>query len=300
METVDIQTNGVRLHVKCAGPQDGPLVVLLHGFPEMALSWKHYLERLGSLGYRVLAPDQRGYGSSDKPKGRLAYRSENLVDDVIGILDQEGREKATIVGHDWGAAVAWMVGLQYPDRVERLVTLNVPHPMAFMKRLFTDLGQLRRSWYMFFFQLPFLPEKAVFGPKGMAEQIKRAIKDKAIAEELMPAYRAAWDQTDSQTGMISWYRAMFLGRPPRNKRLPMPVLLIWGKKDPFLKFEMAYESMAFCDNGRLEMIEDAGHFVQHDALPEVSRILEEFLPGEKAKAEVETRSPNRKKKAASS
>lgn len=299
METLDIQTNGVRLHVNCAGPKDGPLVILLHGFPEMGLSWKHYVEQLGALGYRVMAPDQRGYGSSDKPEGRLAYRTENLAADVVGLIDHEHREKASIIGHDWGAAVAWWVGLQYPDRVERLVTLNVPHPQVFIKRLFTDLGQLRRSWYMFFFQLPYLPEKAVFKPEGMASQIRRAIKDKAIADELLPAYHAAWSQPASQTGMISWYRAMFLSRPPRNTRLPMPVLVIWGKKDPFLKYEMAYESLAYCDEGRLEMIESAGHFVQHDALDEVSQILEDFLAEERSQKRSERRSA-RPKKAASS
>ncbi len=297
METLDIQTNGVRLHVKTSGPKSGPLVILLHGFPEMALSWKHYIDQLGDQGYRVLAPDQRGYGKSEKPEGRLAYRTENLAADVIGLLDHEQKETATIIVHDWGAAVAWWTALQFSDRVERLVILNVPHPSVFMKRLFTDFGQLRRSWYMFFFQLPYLPEKMVFSPQGMAGQIKKSIRSKAIADELLPEYREAWSQPEAQTAMISWYRAMFLGRPPKQQRLSMPVLVIWGKKDPFLKFEMAYESMAFCNDGRVEMIENAGHFVQHDALPEVSKLISEFLDeGTKQK---ETREP-RKKKAASS
>jgi epoxide hydrolase 4 len=153
-----IKTNGVNLHVVQVGPENGPLAILLHGFPEYWRGWKNQLDPLAEAGYWVIAPDQRGYNLSDKPKGVNAYQVSTLAADVVGLIDVLGREKAYLVGHDWGAAVAWEVAIRYPQRLEKLAILNVPHPDVMQKFLLSNMHQVRKSWYIFFFQIPGLPE----------------------------------------------------------------------------------------------------------------------------------------------
>jgi len=153
-----IETNGVRLNVLQDGPQDGPLAILLHGFPEFSDGWRRQIPFLAAAGYRVWAPDQRGYALSDKPDGIAAYALDELAADVVGLMDAAGRERAFLVGHDWGAAVAWWVAQTQPQRVVRLVVINVPHPAVMLAHLRGSLAQLLKSWYIFYFQLPWLPE----------------------------------------------------------------------------------------------------------------------------------------------
>ena len=148
-----IETNGIRLHVVQAGPQSGTPVVLLHGFPENWRCWRRQIPALVEAGCRVIVPDQRGYNLSDKPEGVKAFSMDELFKDVIGLIDVLGYEKVNLVGHDWGAAVAWVVANQHPERLHRLGILNVPHPEVMKRFLKRDLEQLRRSWYIFFFQL---------------------------------------------------------------------------------------------------------------------------------------------------
>src|SRR5215467_13980383 len=156
-----IDTNGIRLHTIVAGPENGKPVVLLHGFPEFWYGWRHQIEPLAAAGFRVVVPDQRGYNLSGKPSGVAAYALTELVSDVIAIADQLGQDKIFLAGHDWGAAVGWSAALLHPQRIARLVVLNVPHPSVMHRFLSTRPRQLLRSRYMFFFQLPWLPE-AVF------------------------------------------------------------------------------------------------------------------------------------------
>ncbi|MGI8748579.1 MAG: alpha/beta fold hydrolase, partial [Deinococcus sp.] len=150
--------DGVTLHLVEAGPADGPPVVLLHGFPEFWYGWRRQIGALAEAGYRVMVPDMRGYNLSDKPCGVAAYGMEALTGDLLALLDARGYERASVVGHDWGAAVAWSFALRHPERVARLVILNVPHPAVFARTLRRSRAQRARSWYMFFFQLPLLPE----------------------------------------------------------------------------------------------------------------------------------------------
>jgi alpha/beta hydrolase fold len=145
-----ITTNGITLHVAQAGPVDGDLVILLHGFPEPWWGWRHQIPALAQSGFRVLAPDQRGYNFSDKPLGRNSYRITTLAQDVLGLIDAMGRQRAAVVGHDWGGAVAWWLATYNPDRVERVAVLNCPHPVVFPRVLKRTPAQLLRSWYMFF------------------------------------------------------------------------------------------------------------------------------------------------------
>jgi len=158
LENLSFQNGAVSLHAVAAGPNDGPVVVLLHGFPEFSYGWRQQIEPLAATGFRVVVPDQRGYNLSSKPSGVAAYALAELVSDVIAIADQLGREKIFLAGHDWGAAVAWSAAILHPQRISKLAVLNVPHPSVMRKFLSTRPRQLLRSWYMFFFQLPWLPE----------------------------------------------------------------------------------------------------------------------------------------------
>jgi pimeloyl-ACP methyl ester carboxylesterase len=160
-----VATNGVQLHVVQCGPAAGPLVVLLHGFPEFWYGWRHQIAALAAAGFRVWVPDQRGYNLSDKPRPVRGYVVDELARDVVGLIDAAGHATAAVVGHDWGAAVAWHLAAQHPARVRRVAVLNVPHPQVMGPALLRKPGQLLRSWYVFFFQLPWLPE-AVVGLRG--------------------------------------------------------------------------------------------------------------------------------------
>jgi pimeloyl-ACP methyl ester carboxylesterase len=153
-----IETNGIKLHVVQAGPKSGVPVVLLHGFLEFWYGWRHQIPALVEAGCRVIIPDQRGYNLSDKPKGVKNYEVFTLAEDIIGLINALGYEKVNLVAHDWGAMVAWTLANKYPERLHRLSIMNVPHPAVMQKFLRRDLEQIRRSWYVFFFQLPWLPE----------------------------------------------------------------------------------------------------------------------------------------------
>jgi len=275
-----LDVGGLTLHVALDGPADGPLVLLLHGFPEFWYAWRHQLPALAAAGFRVAAPDQRGYGESDKPSGLSAYTREALVGDVVGLIGALGRERATLVGHDWGGAVAWWTALQHPDRVDRLAVLNIPHPAVFARAALTS-RQALRSWYILFFQLPWLPERL------LARQDHRRLLGLLVAmsapgaftEEDLARYREALARPAALTSMLAWYRAALRrwpGRLPR-RRVSAPTLIIWGRRDRALGAELAAPSLALCDAGRLLELEEAGHFVALDAAERVNQALLAFL-----------------------
>jgi len=277
-----VVTNGVRLHVVEAGPGDGPLVVLLHGFPEFWYGWRKQIGPLADAGFRQLVPDQRGYNTSDKPEAVSAYRLDALADDVVGLLDEAGRERALVVGHDWGAVVGWWLAMTRPDRVERLAVLNVPHPAVMRRHLLTNPRQLLRSWYIFLFQVPGLPEWWIArndfrnGCRAMRTSRRGSVTDADLAR-----YREAWAQPGALRGMVSWYRAALRSPGTRGPgpRVRVPTLMLWGARDTALGRgrEMAEPSIALCDDGRLVFLEDATHFVQHDEPDRVNRELLAFL-----------------------
>ncbi|QDV37756.1 alpha/beta fold hydrolase [Tautonia plasticadhaerens] len=277
----EVVVNGVALHVAQSGPTDGPPVILLHGFPEPWSCWRHQIGPLADAGFRVLAPDQRGYNTSDKPEGTAAYALDVLAADVIGLIDAGGWRRASLVGHDWGGLVAWWAALRHPDRVDRLAILNAPHPVAFRRHVRTQPSQLLRSWYVLFFQLPRVPE-AHFR-RGNWRALTRALvatsRPGTFAEEDLDRYRRAWSEPGAITAMIHWYRAAVRHRPvpPADPRVRVPTLLLWGPGDRFLSRGLAPASLALCDAGRLEWVEGATHWLHHEEPEAVNRLLLDFL-----------------------
>lgn len=279
-----IKTNGIRLNVIQDGPEDGPLVILLHGFPEFSQGWKNQIPRLAAAGYRVWAPDQRGYNLSDKPDGIEAYTLDKLADDVIGLIDTAGQKQVFLIGHDWGASVAWYVAAKYPDRLKKLVILNVPHGAVMSKHLRTNRAQKRKSWYFYFFQIPWLPEFLLrFNNWNMlAQTLKKSSRPGTFTESDLDLYRQAWSQPKATRSMLHWYRAIIQKPPvsPGRSRITVPTLLIWGTKDKFLGREMAQPSINLCKDGRLVFIEEATHWVQHEEPERVNQLIGTFLSGD--------------------
>ncbi|TDI83525.1 MAG: alpha/beta hydrolase [Chloroflexi bacterium] len=284
MEHKQITTNGINLHVVQDGPSKGRLVILLHGFPEFWYGWREQIPFFAAAGYRVWAPDQRGYNLSDKPEGIAAYKLDELAADVIGLIDAAGQEKAFVVGHDWGAAVAWWVAAKYPERVARMVVINVPHMSVMKRHVRRSLTQMRRSRYVLYFQLPWLPERLARQKnwEAPAQAMMGSSRPGTFTETDLDVYRRAWSQPRAYTSMLNWYRAL-VQRPhprPANPAISVPTLLIWGVQDKFLGREMAQPSIDLCDDGRLVFIEEATHWVQHEEADRVNKLMDEFLRGD--------------------
>lgn len=274
-----VATNGISLHVAQAGPPDGPLLLLLHGFPEYWGAWGKTIPALARAGFRVWAPDQRGYNLSDKPEGAAAYTLDQLSGDMIGLVDAAGVSQAAVVGHDWGASVAWWTATRSGERVSRLVAINAPHPVIWLRRIRESWRQRLKSSYMAFFQAPRLPE-AMLGMgnwSSLVRQIKGGARPGAFTDADFEAYRAAWNQPGAMTAMLNYYRALKQMPNLPSLRIRPPSLIIWGKQDAFAEPEVAYESAALCDDARVELIEEATHWVHHEEPERVNRLLLEFL-----------------------
>jgi pimeloyl-ACP methyl ester carboxylesterase len=277
-----VDVGGLRLHVLVAGPEDGPLLLLLHGFPEGAYGWRHQVVPLARAGYRVWAPDQRGYGRSDKPQGIASYRIDRLAADVLGLIDAAGGARASVVAHDWGGAVAWWLAETAPERLARLVVLNCPHHDVMRRALVTRPRQMLRSWYIALFQLPWLPE-ALAAARDHALLV-RGLRGSSLpgtfGDEELETYREAWRRPGALRAMIHWYRAARLPVPrparPRagtRRTIRVPALLLWGARDRALGRELAAPSVALCESGRLVVLEDASHWLQHEQPDRVNALI---------------------------
>jgi epoxide hydrolase 4 len=275
-----LAVNGVNLHLVEAGDPDGPLVVLLHGFPEFWYGWRHQIPFLAEQGFCVWAPDQRGYNLSDKPDDPAAYSLDVLAADVAGLIQSSGRKQAVVVGHDWGAAAAWWTAVCYPQMISRLNILNVPHPVVMSQTVRQNWRQLGKSWYIFYFQLPFLPElmlRAGNG-RGLADTLRRSARPGTFSDADLHEYREAWSRPRAMSGMLNWYRAALRHRPARRDsiRVTVPTQIIWGARDAFLETELAAKSLELCDDGRLTLIQQATHWVQHEEAAQVNQLLLQF------------------------
>lgn len=276
-----IETNGVRLHTVVAGPEDGELVVLLHGFPEFSYGFHHQMEELAASGYRVVVPDQRGYHLSDKPEQIEDYTINKLSGDIAGLIEAFGETSAIVIGHDWGGAVAWHLAASKPDYVKKLIAINIPHPTAMPRVFMKNPLQWLKSSYMAFFQLPEVPEKLMAA--NDFESIKQAMKGTArpdaFTDQELERYKDAWSQPGALTGMLNWYRAIRKGSLLQMPKAPlrMPVRIIWGLGDQFLSPMLATESLKFCENAELVWVGEATHWVHHEQPEIVNRLIKEFL-----------------------
>lgn len=280
LENLAFRNGPIDLHAVASGPPDGPVVVLLHGFPEFWYSWRQQIEPLASAGFRVIVPDQRGYNKSSKPRRAASYALTELTSDVLAIAAQLGQDRIFLAGHDWGAAVAWSLALLHPQRIAKLAILNVPHPSVMRRYLNTNRRQLRRSWYMFFFQLPWLPEAAfsAFNFRLGVRSLVRSSRPNTFSNEDLEQYRAAWSQPGALTAMLNWYRAAFRYRSKfPDSTVHVPTRILWGERDAFLLSAMAQDSLRYCDSAELYTFANATHWLQHEEPVRVSELLIDFF-----------------------
>jgi pimeloyl-ACP methyl ester carboxylesterase len=282
----EARVNGIRLHWVEQG--EGPLVLLLHGFPESSYAWRNQLPALARAGFRAAAPDLRGYGLSERPLGVRAYRLETLLGDVEGLIDVLGGEgddaRAHLVGHDWGGACAWTAPLFFPEKLLSLAILNSPHPRAFRRELRTSRDQQRRSAYMLFFQLPRLPELVIRSRHFsiLAKRLRREpVNPGAFTEEDVARTIADLALPGALTAALNWYRAA--RRYPlsvRGREWPagLRTLVVWGMRDRYLSPTLLDGLEAWVPNLAVHRL-DASHWVQNDAADEVNGLLEDFFRG---------------------
>jgi epoxide hydrolase 4 len=281
-----VDVDGVRLHVTEAGA--GPLVVLLHGFPDFSYSWRHQVQALADAGYHAVAPDLRGFNTSERPAGVDSYRLDHVTRDVTGLIRTFGEDPAAaVVGHDWGGAVTWYLGARYPEATERLVVLNCPH-LTRMGEGLRSPRQILRSWYMLFFQLPVLPERFLaardYAPLRAALRAG-VVRDDAFTEEDLERHVAAAKTSGGLGGGINYYRSMGRAKIRNGWRMPsdtagtvdLPTLVIWGERDFVLRPELADPPAARVPDARVVRVPEAGHWVQLDDPELVNRELLAFL-----------------------
>ena len=272
----DVTVNGVRLH--CVVEGEGPLLLLLHGFPETAHAWRKQMPALAAR-FRVVAPDLRGYGASDKPKGIAAYRTSVVADDIAGLVHAFGVERAHVVGHDWGGGVAWALASLHPEAVDRLVVLNCPHPAVMRKALRSNWTQMRKSWYIFAFQLPWWPEWQLSrgGGRAVKSSLRHTSKPGTFTEADLEEYARAFSAPGAATGAINYYRAAVRSPPARGK-IAAPTLLIWGLNDFALGVELTRGmDDLFESKPRIEYLPETGHWVMEERPEVVNRLLLDFL-----------------------
>jgi pimeloyl-ACP methyl ester carboxylesterase len=286
-ETVNL--GEVRLHVARAG--QGPLMLFLHGFPEFWRAWQAQLAEFGQ-DHLAVAPDQRGYNLSDKPADLAAYRADRLIADIGKLADYYAKGKRfTLVAHDWGGAIAWGFAIAHPDRLDRLVIINAPHPGRFIEALRTDTGQQAASQYMRFFR-DAGAEAALSADnfKALWDRTFQALYEKGVVDDAFKAeYLAAWGQPGALTGGLNWYRATPL-RPPNPAggdgppeldveafRVKVPTLVIWGEQDRALLPVLLEGLDRFVDDLTVRRLPEVDHWVTHQASAQVNAWIRDFL-----------------------
>ncbi len=271
-----MDVNGVRLH--CVVEGEGPLVLLLHGFPETSRAWRKQIPALAKR-FRVVAPDLRGFGASDKPRGIAAYDTSVVANDIVALIHAFDAARAHVVGHDWGGGVAWTVATGHPEAVNRLVVLNCPHPSVMQRALRSNWTQIRKSWYIFAFQLPWLPEWVLRrdGARALKNTLRRSSKLSTFSDADLDEYARAFSAPGAATGAINYYRAAARSRVPSGK-IRAPTLLIWAEDDFALGMELTRGiDDLFETTPRVEYVPDTSHWVMEERPEIVNRLLLEFL-----------------------
>lgn len=273
-----ITVNGIRLHYVTQG--EGDLMLFLHGFPEFWYSWRHQIPEFAK-DHKVVALDLRGYNDSDKPSDVSAYRMSELVEDVEGVIRGLGYDRCILVGHDWGGAIAWNFAYRYPEKLEKLIVLNLPHPAKFAQGLWMP-QQLLKSWYIFFFQLPFLPEWILSW--NDYQPIAAALKNTAIDQATftatdLEAYKDAVAKRGALTAMVNYYRnalSGLIGQPVWDK-LNVPTLLLWGENDVALSTELTYGTEAYVEDLCIEYIPNCSHWLHQEKVELVNSLIRDFI-----------------------
>jgi pimeloyl-ACP methyl ester carboxylesterase len=268
--------DGLTFDVRDAGPADGPVVVLLHGFPQHNDSWDAVIDRLAAQGYRCLAPNQRGYSSGARPPRRRDYRIPDLVGDLGALIDASGAQQVHLVGHDWGAAVAWAAAAEMPERLKTVSPVSVPHPAAFIKS-FANSRQGLASWYMYFFQLPRVPEWSMKWRNGamMSKLLQQAGQTPAAAVRDVQAMR----EPGALTAAINWYRAMPLSNPRAiNQKVSVPTLYVWSDGDTALMPKSAHNTARYVDGEyRFEIMPGVSHWIPDEEPDKLAELLLEWF-----------------------
>lgn len=274
--------NGIRLHYVTAGK--GPLVILLHGFPEFWYSWRHQIPEL-SKRFRVVAPDLPGYNESDKPRPMERYSAKFVANDIRELISALNEKKAHIIGHDWGGAIAWSLAQHFPECVDKLIVLNCPLPQIMLKSFFTNLRQLKKSWYMFFFQLPEIPERYI--GKDLRTFFYRGLRGwarnkSAFTKEDIEEYVKAFQKPGAITGAVNYYRAAFRNGLNYESRKIMQLepdtLVIWGEDDKALGKELTFGmEKHFKNRFEIKYISNCSHWVQHEYPDVVNQYILDFL-----------------------
>ena len=275
------RVNNVSLHYAEAGSPDDPLLVLLHGFPEFWFGWREILAPLAAAGFHVVAPDQRGYNLSDKPRGVKGYTLSILARDVFALASYFGAERFDVVGHDWGAAVAWRLADANSPHLGRAVIINAPHPAIWLRTMRMDRGHGRQSRYVRFFRLPWAPEILIRASKfrALESAFDSMRRGSAFTADVLNAYRRAWRQPGALTAMLNWYRALFgedLGTPATHS-LSHPILVLWGDRDAFASPDLADQSAALCANVTVKHFGEATHWIVHEEPDAIQSEIINFL-----------------------
>ena len=283
IKTRTIEANGLTFAIDEAGEGDD-VVLLLHGFPESRRSWRTQLRALAGLGWRAVAPDLRGYGGSSRPKGRGSYRMDHLLADVGAMFDALGARRRLLIAHDWGGIIAWAFAIDQVRPLDGLVIMNAPHPAAYLAYLRGHPAQWAKSWYILFFQLPWLPEAVTLAMD--ARTVRRAFSEKAakpraFPPEMLDHFAKAAQVPGAMTAMINYYRANAaeLSRWGSGKAatITAPTLVIWGEQDPFLSVDLAEAAGAYVADMTLERLPHAAHWVQQEDAAGVNARLATWL-----------------------
>lgn len=290
MEHGFVHSNGIRMHYAAEG--EGDLVLLLHGFPEFWYSWRHQLPALAQAGYRAVAPDLRGWGETDKPRGVAAYHVDQLIADVAGLIPALGHERAHIVGHDWGGGLAWYFAHRYPELTRTVTVLNAPHPEGFARVMKAHPRQMLMSWYMLFFQIPALPEalSRLGNYKAIRASLQHTVHPEAFTDGDIRKYVENVSRPYALTAGLNYYRAALRAGMPRGLApLSMPALVIWGEQDPFLLRANAESARPWAPDLKVRYIPDSGHWVQCERPDLVNPHLLAFLRDSECRRSPESR-----------
>ncbi len=288
IRTEFVEANYLRFEVDMCGDGD-KLALCLHGFPEHSISWRYQLPMLAELGYKAWAPNMRGYGNSSVPMFLEDYSPENLMADVAGLIDAAGCDEVVLIAHDWGAVIAWYFAIRQMRPLNKLIICNVPHPVPAQRAISNGFAQLKKSWYIFYFQIPGLPEMMtrMRGEGAMGDLIKKSSSNPAnYPDEVIDVYNQNSSRPENLTAMVNYYRALVRGGGGKRQKdlgYPMietPTLMLWGEDDLALTKETTYGTEDVVKDFTIRYLPRISHWVQQDAPEEVNAMMSAFLTGQ--------------------